>query len=42
MSSTLKKMGIVLKRPRPIHYNSSAEAREEFKKTAGEGLKAET
>ncbi len=43
MGSTLKKMGMALKRPRPMHYNSSAEAREEFKKkSAGEGLKAET
>jgi len=32
MGSSLKKMGMVLKRPRPMHYNSSAEAREAFKK----------
>lgn len=32
LDSTLKKMGIVLKRPRPMHYNSSPEKREEFKK----------
>ena len=32
MGSTLKKMGMALKRPRPMHYNSSQEAREEFKK----------
>jgi transposase len=32
LGSTLKKMGIALKRPRPMHYNSSPEKREEFKK----------
>lgn len=33
---TLKKMGIVLKRPRPMHYNSSPEKREEFKKKSSQ------
>ena len=32
MGSTLKKIGMAQKRPRPIHYNSSKEVREEFKK----------
>lgn len=32
MGSTLRKMGMAQKRPRPMHYNSSREAREEFKK----------
>ena len=32
LGATLKKMGIVLKRPRPMHYNSSPEKRKEFKK----------
>ena len=32
MGSTLKKMGMAQKRPRPMHYKSSSEAREEFKK----------
>ena len=32
MGNTLKKMGMAQKRPRPIHYNSSSEAREDFKK----------
>ena len=32
MGSTLEKMGMALKRPRPMHYNSSQESREEFKK----------
>lgn len=32
MDCTLKKMGMVQKRPRPMHYKSSSEACEEFKK----------
>ena len=42
MGSTLGKMGMALKRPRPMHYNSSPEKREEFKKkSAGQGREPE-
>lgn len=42
MGSALGEMGMAPKRPRPMHYNSSAEAREEFKKkSAGQGRGAE-
>lgn len=34
MGATLKKMGMALKRPRPMHYSSSPEAREELKKNS--------
>ncbi len=36
LGATLKKMGMAIKRPRPMHYNSSPELREEFKKKSAD------